>query len=281
MYHRTGFVLADLPGPSGSDLPLVKPQGTVSGSNDAAGNPFWFNGKVPNIGFNPALLGPSHATTYDGTSRVDSGLPLGPPSPVKIRFTRAGTFKYFCDVHHGMVGYVVVKPKHKPVPTAKQDRAALIAQVTAAVKSAKQIAGRKVATDTVSLGLAGSGGVELFQMFPSTLTVSPGTTVTFTMSRSSRERHTATFGPIPYLKSLVKAFRGKTFSPIDANPSDPVQPITLGPSSHGNGFANLGVLSLDPTTHLSSSGQIKFTTAGTYHFVCVIHPFMRGTIIVK
>jgi plastocyanin len=29
------------------------------------------------------------------------------------------------------------------------------------------------------------------------------------------------------------------------------------------------------------SSQIDFTTPGTYHFVCLIHPFMAGTIVVK
>jgi plastocyanin len=29
------------------------------------------------------------------------------------------------------------------------------------------------------------------------------------------------------------------------------------------------------------SSQIDFTTPGRYHFVCLIHPFMAGTIVVK
>jgi plastocyanin len=28
-------------------------------------------------------------------------------------------------------------------------------------------------------------------------------------------------------------------------------------------------------------GKIDFSTPGTYRFVCLIHPFMQGTIIVK
>ena len=50
--------------------------------------------------------------------------------------------------------------------------------------------------------------------------------------------------------------------------------------AHGNGFANIGGLDRDPTTPLPASGQIKFTTPGTYHYACLIHPFMHGTIIV-
>ena len=73
-----GFHTIDLPGAGQGDLPLLTPGSTVSGINDAAGNPFWFNGKVPNVGINPALFAPSGGTTYDGTTRIDSGLPLGP-----------------------------------------------------------------------------------------------------------------------------------------------------------------------------------------------------------
>ena len=52
-----GFHTIDLPKKGGGDLPLIVPSGgLVSGVNDAAGNPFWFNGKVPNVGFNPALF---------------------------------------------------------------------------------------------------------------------------------------------------------------------------------------------------------------------------------
>src|SRR5206468_2988127 len=40
-----GFHDVDIPAKGGSDVPLFKPTGTkVSGVNDAAGNPFWFNG---------------------------------------------------------------------------------------------------------------------------------------------------------------------------------------------------------------------------------------------
>jgi plastocyanin len=35
------------------------------------------------------------------------------------------------------------------------------------------------------------------------------------------------------------------------------------------------------TKQLPSSSKIDFTTSGTYRFVCLIHPFMAGTIVVK
>ncbi|MGB9185851.1 MAG: plastocyanin/azurin family copper-binding protein [Solirubrobacteraceae bacterium] len=279
-----GFHTVDIPAKGGTDQALIMPSGgLVSGANDAAGKPFWFNGKVPNLGFNPALFARTGGKVYNGSSRVDTGLPLGPKTkPMKVKFAKAGTYKFFCDVHPGMIGYVVVKPKGKAIPSATQDAAAQTAQATTAVKQAKKLLTVKQPANTVSLGEATPAGTELFAMFPASLTVKAGTTVTFRMSAKSRETHTATFGSVSYLKPLAKSFQGgPTISPIAAFPSDPTQPITESTSAHGNGFANTGTLDNDPLTPLGASSKIDFTTPGTYHFVCLIHPFMHGTIIVK
>ena len=274
-----GFHDVDLPGTAGTPLPLILPTSTLATGNDAAGNPFWFSGHLPAVGFNPALLARGKSTTYNGSARLVSG--LGQSKPFNIKFTKTGSFKFYCDVHPGMVGTIVVKPKSATIPTAKQDTAATNTQVTADVKAAKALPKTKVAANTVSLGESGRDGVELFAMFPAKLTVNAGTTVTFEMSRKSFETHTATFGPQSYLGPLERSFEG-AISPIAAYPSDPTKPITLTPTSHGNGFANTGVL--DPfaaTKQIPPSNQIDFTTPGTYRFVCLIHPQMVGTIVVK
>jgi plastocyanin len=162
-----GFHTIDLPKRGGADVPLIIPSGGLaSGINDAAGNPFWFNGHVPNLGFNPVLFKASGGKLYNGTARIDSGLPLGPPKPFVVSFSKPGTYKYYCDVHPGMVGYVTVKPKGARVPTAKQDAAAQLSQMTAAVRAAVAAAKAKLPADTVSVGKSGPGGIELFSMFP-------------------------------------------------------------------------------------------------------------------
>jgi len=276
-----GFHSVDFPGSAKTDLPLIIPSGgLISGQNDFAGNPFWFNGKALTLGFNPALFGPSGGHVYSGTKRVESG--VAPKKPFNVTFTKPGVYKFFCDVHPGMVGYVVVKPKGKPVPTAAQDQARLVKTVTKDIKAAKKLPKTKIPADTVDLGLAGLGGVELYAMVPSTLTVNAGTVVTFQIPKGVREVHTATFGPQSYLTPLQKAFQaGPTFPGAATYPSDATMPIDLTPTSHGNGFASTGALDQDPTTPLPSSGQIDFTTPGTYTYQCLIHPFMHGTIIVK
>ena len=124
--------------------------------------------RCPNVGLNPALLAPPTAKTYNGSKRLDSGVPapIGPPKPFNVTFTKAGTYKFFCDVHPGMIGTVVVKPAGAAIPSAKQDAAATVAQVTADVKAAKKAAATKLPANTVSLGVSAPGGVELFNDVP-------------------------------------------------------------------------------------------------------------------
>jgi plastocyanin len=276
----------DIPPVGGQDLPLLQPGAQVAGVKDAGGKPFWFNGKVPSLSLNPLLAKASTSVSYNGTKRVDSGFFMGSGSAPRfnVTFTKAGVYKIFCDVHYQMTGTVVVLPKSKPVPSAAQTKAALAAQVLADLKALKAAAKIKPPANTVSVGSAGPGGSELFAMFPATLHVKAGTVVTFSVSPDTRELHTVTFGSAPYLTKLANAFLvNPLLTQQDLYPSDnpPLGPIKLSPISHGNGFANLGGLDRDPTTPLPASGKIMFTTPGTYHYICVIHPFMRGTIIVS
>jgi plastocyanin len=275
-----GFHTVDFPAKGASPLPLIVPGKPVSGVNDAAGNPFWFNG-LPSAGINPQLFSGSKAKTYDGSQRWDTGAPLGKPKPFKLTFTKAGTYHYFCDIHPGMIGTVVVKPAGAKIPSKAQDAAAMAAQITGDVKAAAKLAKAKQPADTVSLGESSPGGVELFAMFPSSLTVSPGTTVTFRMSKHTFETHTATFGSKKVLTTLAKGFEGISFPAQGVYSSDPPGKITESLTAHGDGFANVGALDNNPKSPLASSGKITFTQAGTYHFICLIHPNMRGTIIVK
>ena len=276
----------DIPPVGGQDVPLLVPGAVAAGVNDPAGNSFWFDGKVPSLSLNPLLVAPGPTSvSYDGTKRVESGFfqGHGAAPALNVRFTKAGIYKVFCDVHYGMTGTVVVLPKSKPLPSAGHEKAALTAQLLTDLKALKAAAKIKPAANTVSVGSSGPGGSELFAMFPATLHVKVGTVVTFSVSRDTREVHTVTFGSKAYLMTLVS---GLLSDPLrtqqDLYPSDSpsLGPIVVSSTSHGNGFANLGGLDQDPTTPLPVSGKVRFTTPGTYHYICVIHPFMQGTIIV-
>jgi plastocyanin len=53
---------------------------------------------------------PSGGTTYDGSHLVNSG-PFFPGQKFSLKFTKAGTFKYYCLFHddQGMEGTITVK----------------------------------------------------------------------------------------------------------------------------------------------------------------------------
>jgi plastocyanin len=279
------FHTVDIPAKGQGVLGLVAPTGnTVAGVNDAAGQPFWFNGN-PELGFNHGLLAPIFGSKvkYTGKKRVESGLPVKKGS-LTVKFTKAGSYSYFCDIHPNMSGKVTVKPKSKSIPSAKSDARTLKNQVKRDVKIAKSVRHTVAPADVVNVGAHGSHGVEYYQMFPATLTVHAGTTVNFRMMKGSTEDHSATFGPTSYLKPIEQSF---------ANPSPPSfaldsrgvyqseppgQLASLSPLLHGNGFWNSGVLDQDSSTPLANNNSVKFDTPGTYDFFCVIHTNMHGTV---
>ncbi len=287
----SGFHTFDFPAKGGTVLPLLTGNGKVSGSADAAGAPFWFNGQDA-LGFNPALLPGLYGkkVAYDGSKRLESGLPLAnKPKPILVTFKKAGSFTYYCDVHPGMKGVVTVKAKRARIPTAAQDKATLKAQVAKVISSAKAVAKTTVPANTVSVGASGASGVEAYAFFPSTLTVAAGTTVTFKMSAKSLEVHTATTGPgdpekdpSSYLGKIAASLNSPAFDPAAVYPSDvPPAPAALSPTLHGNGFWNSGGLDNVAASPLPASNQVTFAAAGTYQFYCMIHPFMHGTVVVQ
>jgi plastocyanin len=50
---------------------------------------------------------------------------------------------------------------------------------------------------------------------------------------------------------------------------------------HGNGFWNSGVLDGSSATPLPNSSKVTFGAPGTYNFYCLIHPFMKGSVVVQ
>ena len=274
-----GFHSIDVPQNGGTDLPFILPTNTTAaGLTDFAGNPFWFNGQ-PNLAFNPTLFATSGASTYDGRARADSGLPVGRPAPFKLTFTKPGTYAYYCDLHYGMRGLVVVAPKSAKIPTQAQEVEAIATQQSRDAKVAKALA-RTGVSDGVSVGISGKDSVEVLAMFPRTLQVRTGATVTFSMPTTTGEVHTATFGPSDYLKPLSTSITNPTPAATVLYPSSQRGSIDL-PGTHGNGFANSGGLDRGDDAPLRSQAKFTFTAPGTYQYVCLLHPFMRGTIIVS
>jgi plastocyanin len=286
----TSFHTVDFPAKGGQLVPFLSPVGTTTGSVDAAGAAFWFNGQ-PQLGFSPPLLqgGLGKKLTYTGAARVESGLPLSnKPKPMTVKFPKSGTYTFFCDLHPGMKGTVRVVAKSHRIPSAGADKKAFKAQLARDVGIAKGLSKTNPGAGTVDLGAAGKYGVEVFAMLPATTTVAVGTTVKFQMTPRSFEAHTATFGPgdpekqTGYLGQIEALSPGPMLDSRFIYPSD--QPPTVASYSlalHGNGFWSSGAMDANNASPLPPSNQVTFAAPGTYTFFCMIHPFMKGTVVVK
>ena len=266
-FSATAFHNVDIPakGKKPVDL-LVRRVRTSAAPIDAAGAPYWFNG-LPNFGFNPALIsgvppvnydpfktakGKGNFFTYTGKKGVATPIPFGDnPKPLTVKFTKAGTVKYYCDLHPGMEGVVKVLPKSKKIPSAKADAKALKAQIDRDFKIAKTLKDQKPPANTINVGNAGKFGVEYFSFLPGTTTVPVGTTIKFQITPLSYESHTATTGPGEpdrEPQQLPGASSRRRSSPSSScregiYPSDPFGTVgTVTPTSHGNGFWNSGAL---------------------------------------
>jgi plastocyanin len=286
------FHTIDLEPKGGKAQGLVSISGLVSGVNDAAGNPFWFNGQAA-PGFNPALLkfGFGKKFTYTGKNRILSGLPIqNKPKPMTVKFTKRGKFTFFCNVHPGMHGTVTVVSKSSKVPSAKTDAKVVKLQAQRDIAVAKTLNTPPTTPNQVQVGGSGKYGVEHFGFLPQTLTVPAGTTVLFHFQTTATplEVHTATFGPgdpntpSSYIGQVAQAFNMPVFDPRAVYPSDPPpNPAVLNPSSHGNGFWNSGILDNDPADPYPTGNAVTFDTAGTYNYYCMVHPFMHGIVVVQ
>ena len=249
-------------------------------ATDAGGNPFWFNG-TGSPGFNPVLFAPQGGPTYNGKQRVTTALP--PSKPRVVKFTKVGKYTVYCDLCSGMKGSIVVVGKKARVPSRKQDAEALNRQVRTALAEAKKLLKSKPPKNVIEAGAGGRSGTEILAMFPKTLRVKVGTVVTARMSARSVDIHTVTFGPDTYLAALMKSLATGKLDPVAIYPSDnpeTAQPFPVNATAHGNGFANSGSMT-NGTRDVPSSVKFRFTQPGTYKYICLIHPGMTGTVIVK
>ena len=264
----------------------------VSGQNDAAGNPFWFNNQPTPI-LNPVAVAKSSVKTWNGSKILNSGLPLAAkPKPFTLRFRRAGSFTYVCLVHPGMKGTIRVVGTNRRIASPAAVAARRVAETRAYVAAAKRTVAKPAPTGapTVQVGRT-APSLAVYKMFPSTLTVNAGQTVTFTMAGQNRtEAHTVTFGPENVRSNIEKNFIAPLtgapagtigIAPQGAYPSDPPPLPSYDGTNHGNGFINAGVIDNDPATPFPNSVQITFTKPGTYDYECVIHAHMDGRIVVR
>jgi plastocyanin len=281
-----GFHTVTVPARGKQPPPFVLPTSNlVSGAIDAAGKPFWFNGQLPVLAPNPKAAAPTKGATYDGRSFRNSGLPAGTsPKPYSLKFTKAGSFDYYCAVHPGMEGHVRVVSAKRRVPTEAQNLRAANTELASLVSQAKKAAALPAkGANVVDLGRAPSGKrFTIDAFFPSAITVKAGQSVQFTMAgQNKNEIHTITLGPATRAQIPFVTNTG-IINPIAAYPSDP--PPALPPYTgvnHGNGFLNAGLRDNDSaTTTIPNSGSVQFNAVGTFQLKCLVHDGMDATVTV-
>jgi plastocyanin len=296
-WHFFGFHTVTFAG-THRPYPFFVPAGRQPATNDAGGQPFWWGGKAPNLVVSPLSILPQGGSTVSsraqtassGLMRIFQSTQKNPPAPYTLVFTKPGVYHYQCAVHSGMHGSVIVVPSGHGSPSAASESAAAHARLQATVADLKRM---QVAKPKKSLTVwVGQGhtatGAELTAFFPEKLVVNVGDTVTFA-NHDQTDIHTVTFGPEKLRSEIEKNFvapAGKTFklNPLGGFSSEPPPgtAVQYDGSNHGNGYINSGLLAPpgSPPAAGSSVFRVTFTKAGTYHYECVIHTNMDGTIVV-
>lgn len=268
--------------PAGQDAPpFAVPAGTVAGAKDEAGADLWFNGQ-PSFAPNLEALSPQGGKVIDGSKVVGSGFSFdGPMKPWKVRFAKAGSYRFTSVLMPEKRLTVTVKRSRRGVPGRRADERRLARQVKASTKLAKKLVAFEGPQGNVVRAGNDAKGIAQIAFFPATKTVKVGDTVRFEMSRSSLELHNVAFGPKAYLDA--KPFLGPELNPFVIYRSDaPGTAVSFDGSNHGNGYFNTGLLDASAATPFPSSDSVTFTKAGTYAYYCAVHGNdMKGEIVVR
>lgn len=260
---------------------------------DPAGAPFWFNGQIQLIA-NPLAAFPVGTKTYDGSKITASGVPQSNKFSYKLKFSKTGTFTYFCTIHPNMKATVKVVAKSKSVPSSTADKKAIAKQVASTIVELKKNNRRPDAAGNVVEAGRDTNKTSLLAFFPAKKTVPAGTTVEFRMSSHTNEIHTVTFGSDAVFAKggYAEKQENALLSPLPGTgtngppelgfPGPIVFPSDQGPLSfdgtqHG-GFESSGLIGEKPQP---TSAKFTFPKAGTYNFMCMIHPEMKGQIVVQ
>ncbi|HEV2125689.1 MAG TPA: plastocyanin/azurin family copper-binding protein [Chloroflexota bacterium] len=247
---------------------------------------------VPGPRLGSLMLGPGFAPigpqgpsiVYDSTQQISSGLPMGgpetggPPS-YSVTFAKPGLYGFVCTLHPGMHGEIEVLEAGAPLTETPAQATARGQQTLAALLGRiQQNVGdtRTTHVGTVHTAIAGLGdafGVSAIRMIPGDLSVRRGDTVVWT-NADPYEVHTIAFAPDGKVPEFVEPQPQPAGPPLMVIPES-VASIVGGESFDGKSYTNSGLLQAGDTYAL------RFDAApGTYDYLCIVHPFMKGTVTV-
>jgi plastocyanin len=237
------------------------------------------NGTESPVVLNPcfAAEGPTNKLTtcptkqlpaYDGSGFWNSGFlvpAVAPEGPKQVTVKLAdsiepGQYRYLCVLHGPMAGVLeVVEDGDRETTDAVTETAD--EQLVEVRAQADKIADPQPGTDTVAAGW--SGGVTAVNRFlPETIEVKRGATVSWE-AFSEYEPHTVSFGP--------------TFKAGMPGPGQ----LPSGPkagAAYTGGTASSGMFGKAGGPFPPGPYEISFPNAGTFTYVCVLHPQMAGTV---
>lgn len=225
-------------------------------------------------------------TPYGGTQQLSSGAPIEPPAPgasaptFSARFTQPGLFGYVCILHPGMRGEVEVRAADAALPETPA-QAKTRGQVTLAALAAKPVADaqqvRPFSIGDTHVALAGLGdgfGASALRFINGNRTVRRGDTVVWTVG-DPFEIHTITFTSGGAPPEFIEPRPQPQGPPLLVVPANVVGPQG-GETYAGTGYANSGILTS------GNSYALRFDAPpGAYQYLCLVHPFMTGTITVS
>lgn len=255
----------------------------------------FFSG-APNEGFvvmgprgpmiNPVAAFPTGGPNYDGTGVVSSGL-LEKDQTFSLTFTKAGTYDYVCMVHPKMVAQVIVREAGEAADTPESVQAQVAPHV------ANDLATRTLnvllsnlkdemadgAVSTVIAG-AGDGHVAVYAFLPGRAAAGVGDVVTW-INKDTDTPHTVTFLAGNDAPEVVMPQPQPAGPPLLLLNSAVVLPSGLSEADayDGSVFLNSGFIGPESPTG-STAFSVRFTRPGTYSYVCLLHPIMKGTVTV-
>ena len=196
-----------------------------------------------------------------------------------------GTYTYFCDVHPGMTGEIVVVPDDQPIPTPGEASAQGLMELsknigdgTAAYNQAmataqdQMVAGADGGQVTMG-GMTGTASLDAF--FPYTVTIHAGQSVTWSMSDKAMDLHTVTALPLPS--------DDQEFIPQPPQGNNPpvilLGPITT-PTTPNGSTVRAGNSFNSGLMHPGETYTLTFSDPGVYPYGCFLHDGMLGVVVV-
>jgi plastocyanin len=241
---------------------------------------------MPGPGTGEAQLGPGYfpigvtdsSMTYDGSTPLSTGF-IEPGNTFSLTFTKPGNFGYVCTVHPGMRGMVEVREAGATLPEspaqAKTRGQVTLQTIVAKTKADVQMV-RPVHAGTVHVSLAGLGdgfGGSALLFVNANLTIRRGDTVVWT-NADPYEIHTVTFPGDATPPEIIEPRPQQGGPPILVIPANVASPVG-GDTYRGAGYANSGIFGVGGSYALSFNAP-----PGAYQYLCVVHPWMVGTITV-